>query len=145
MRLGPINYSVIEFPGGVVSGDGFRRLLGLVEAHLVQILDLEFVSKGLDGEAAVLAAHDVPSDTATRIDLGQFDGASSGLLDALDIAEVAEQIAPGSVAAILVVEDLSLLPVIAAWESAGAKLVSEGPVVPDDLLAAIDEADDREA
>ncbi|MDJ0319863.1 DUF6325 family protein [Pseudarthrobacter sp. PS3-L1] len=131
----------MEFPGGVVSGKGFQLLLALADAHFIQVLDLEFVAKAADGSVRVIPAHDVTVGDGSPVDMTEFDGASSGIVSSLDITEVASSISADSVAAILVYEELTLLPVIAAWENSGASLVAGGPILPEDLLEAINLAD----
>ena len=102
---------------------------------MIRILDLEFVTKAADGTVSV-----VPASTfeLADFDLAQFDGAASGLLDAGDIAAVSDELAAGSVAAVLVYEELAILPVIEAWTRSGAKVVTEGHLSLDELAAALD-------
>lgn len=129
-RFGPVDYLVVQFPQGEVGRDGFARLLGLVDAGTIRVLDLEFVTNDAGTVRTVPAA-------ALDIDLADLDGANSGLLDAADLDVVAAEVAPGSVAAVLVYEELSLLPVLRAWEAVGATVVADGPVTVDDLDAAL--------
>ena len=63
-RLGPIDYIVIEFPDGKVTGAGFRRIVELSDAARILVLDIEFLSKGADGHVVTTPAHD----------LGEIDG-----------------------------------------------------------------------
>lgn len=137
-RLGPIDYQIIEFPSGEIAAAGFRALLDLVDAHRIQVLDLEFVSTSADGDVAVIAAHDVAVADGETIDMALFDGAASGIIGDLDLAEISEHLTPGGVAAILVYEELTMLPVLDAWEASGATVVAAGPILPDDLLTALD-------
>lgn len=139
-RLGPVDYQVVEFTNGVVSGAGWHTLLALVDSHLIHVLDLEFVVKDAGGTLRVVPAHDVVIDDSS-IDMTLFDGASSGLVGALDLADVADALSAGSIAAILVYEELTVLPLLAEWEKAGATIVAGGPVLPEDLLAALDSTD----
>ncbi len=46
--LGPIDYLAVEWPGGLVTGEGFQLLLDLGRG-IVRVLDLEFVAKAADG------------------------------------------------------------------------------------------------
>lgn len=48
-RLGPVDYQVVEFANGVVSGAGWRTLLALVDSHLIHVLDLVAVAGALRG------------------------------------------------------------------------------------------------
>ncbi|MFU9026373.1 DUF6325 family protein [Rhodococcus erythropolis] len=134
-QFGPIEYVAVEFPSGAPTSAGFEQLLTLVDSGVIRILDLEFVTKAADGSVSV-----VPASTfeLADFDLAQFDGAASGLLDTGDIAAVGEELAAGSVAAVLVYEELAILPVIEAWTRSGAKVVTEGHLSVDELAAALD-------
>lgn len=72
--------------------------------------------------------------------MSQVDGATSTLLDGADLDQVGAGLRAGSVAAVLVYEELSMLPVVRAWEDGGARLLSAGSITPDELLAALDGA-----
>ncbi len=141
-RLGPIEFLVVEFPGGHVTAEGFRRLDALVDAGQILVLDLEFVAKDADGGVAVIEVTELAD--ADGLDLAHYAGASAHLIDGDDVADAGALIEPGSVAAVLVYEVLTVLPVIAAWESAGATLVSAGAVDVDDLDAALDAAEAKD-
>lgn len=134
--FGPIDFLVVEFAGGTVGVDGFTRLLALVDQQAIRVLDLEFVEKHDDGTTTRIEAHDL--DAAEGLDLAMLDGASSGILTPEDLTEIGESMTPGGVAAILVYEELSMLPVIAAWEREGATLLSDGFMLVEDLEAALD-------
>lgn len=139
-ELGPIELVAVEFPGGRIIPEGFRQLAALVEQGRIKVLDLEFVTKSDDGTVSTLDFADV--DGIDGVDLAQFADVSSGLLDDGDIEAVGAEIAAGSLAAILVYEELSLLGVLAAWSAAGATILTEAHLGPDDILAALDAADD---
>lgn len=117
-------------------GDGFGVLLDLVDRGDVRILDLEFVTKAADGSIDVVDVSRL--DTEPGLDLSPFAGASSGILDRSDLGEVGGAIGPGSVAAVLVYEELVILPVIAAWQRGGARVIAEGQISPEDIVLALD-------
>lgn len=134
-RFGPIDYVVVEFPGGAPTPAGFELLLELVDRHAVRILDLEFVVKQ-GGEA-----RRVDASTFSVPALAAFAGASSGLLGDDDLTMLAEELAEGAVALVLVYEELSMLAVLDAWTAEGGHPVEEGQLTPIDLSAALDAAD----
>lgn len=132
--FGPIEYIVVEFPDGKIDPRGFEQILALVDARTIRILDLEFVVKYTDGHATVFDAGELSIDT---FDVTVFEGASSGLLDSGDLAVIADDISEGSIAAVLVYEELALLPVIESWTAQGAKIIAEGHLDLDEFAAAL--------
>ena len=92
---------------------------------------LEVVRRTTDGIAHVPAG-EVPG-------LAPFDGAGSGLVDDEDLAAVTSSLAEGALAVVLVYEVLVMNPVVAALVSAGARVLADGPVEPEDLQAQLDE------
>jgi hypothetical protein len=132
-ELGPIGYVVAESPGGRFSGKGFEMLLDAVEQGLIRVLDLEFVAK--DGNGAVRAVAVGEIDNPAGIDLSEWEGASSGLLDQADLDEAASLIAAGSMAAVLVFENVWA---ISLAESLGARLVAASGISAADVLEALD-------
>ncbi|MGC4107438.1 MAG: DUF6325 family protein [Thermomicrobiales bacterium] len=133
--FGPIDSLAIAFPGGIIGAEGFNRLLALVNAGTINVLDLEFVKKGENG-IAVVEPHDLGA--VDGLDLAIFDGASSGLYTQADLDEVASFLDAGDVAALIIYEELSLLPAVAAWEQAGARVIGDGPVTVEELVLALD-------
>jgi hypothetical protein len=138
-RLGPIDYIVIEFPDGKVTGAGFRRIVELSDAARILVLDIEFLSKGADGHVVTTPAHDLGE--IDGVDMAFFDGAATYLLDDDDIHEIGDAMSPGSVAVIVIYEELSMISALVAWEGEGAVLLAEGPIEVDALVAAIDETE----
>ena len=134
--LGPIDYLAVEWPGAHVTGEGFELLLDLVERDVVRVLDLEFIAKSSDGTVTKVALADV--EHGGDVDVTIWDGASSGLLDQSDIDEVAAAIEPGSLAGILVYENLWAVPIWTALDRSAARLVGSGRISGDDLIAALD-------
>jgi len=134
--LGPMDYLAVEFPSGRITGDGFAVLLDLVDRGVIRILDLEFVTKAPDGSLGVVDVAGL--DTEPGLDLSPFAGASSGILDRSDIDEVGAAIGTGSVAAVLVYEELVIFPLIAAWRRGGARVIAEGQISAEDIVLALD-------
>ena len=134
--LGPIDYLAVEWPGGHVTGEGFELLLDLVERDIVRVLDLEFIAKSSDGAVRKVALADV--EHGGDVDVTIWDGASSGLLDQSDFDEVAAAIEPGSLAGIVVYENLWAVPIWTALDRSAARLVGSGRISGDDLIVALD-------
>lgn len=138
-HLGPVEIIAFELPPDV-SSEPWDQILAAVDNHLIRILDLEFLHRTAEDEAEVLDADSLPE--AIGLELRPFEGSSSGLLEDEDIVDLLEEVEIGATIAVLLVEHLSLLPVIHAFEQHGSRLVVAGPVNPDDLAHAIDVADE---
>jgi hypothetical protein len=132
--MGPIDYIVIEWPGRQPDGSALPALLDLVDRGLVRVLDLAFIAKGDDGSVAAIELSGL--DEAFAV----FEGASSGLLGADDIAEAGALLEPGTSAAILVWENSWAAPFAVALRENGAQLVASGRIPTQALVAALDAA-----
>ena len=133
---GPISYLIVEFPGNKMTGEGFAHLVDLVDRGIIRILDLTFISRDTDGNTRALKLSDLDQDG--KLDLAVFDGASSGLLDAGDLAEAGSVIEPGSSAGVLLFENRWAIPFVNALRASDAQLVAAGYVPQDALVAALD-------
>jgi hypothetical protein len=136
--LGPIDYLAVEWPGRHVTGEGFRLLMDLVDRGIVRVLDVVFLAKDADGKVSKVEAGEV--EHSDQLD-ARLWGLSSGLLDQSDIDQVASAIEPGSLAGILVYENVWAVPMWTAIDRSSARLVGAGRIVPDDLIAALDAPD----
>jgi Family of unknown function (DUF6325) len=136
--LGPIDYLAVEWPGRHVTGEGFRLLMDLVDREIVRVLDIVFISKNTDGTVSKVEVADVEHSEALDERLW---GLSSGLLDQSDIDQVAAAIQPGSLAGILVYENVWAVPMWTAMDRSSARLVGAGRIVADDLIEALDAPD----
>lgn len=136
--LGPIDYLAVEWPGRHVTGEGFRLLMDLVDREIVRVLDLLFIAKDADGTVSKVDVAEVEHSDALDERLW---GLTSGLLDQSDIDEVGSAIGPGSLAGILVYENVWAVPMWSAIDRSSARLVGAGRIGADDLIAALDAPD----
>jgi hypothetical protein len=137
-QLGPIEYVAVEFPSGRIDAQDNSLLLDAVDRGHVRVLDLEFVRKGPDGSVIRIELDEIESG---GVDLTVWRGAFSGLLDEADIAEIGGEIRPGSLAAIVVYENLWIVALDETLERHGARLVADGGIPAEDVLAALDQTD----
>jgi hypothetical protein len=135
-ETGPIDYLVVEFPGNRMTGEGLPILVDLVDAGIIRILDLVFVTRDADGSIAAVEISDLDGDG--QLDLSVFEGASSGLLGEDELNEAAAAIEPGSSAGILVYENVWAGPFAAALRRGGAQLVASGRIPVQALLASLE-------
>ena len=137
--MGPISYLIVEFPGSEMTGEGFPILVDLVDRGLIRILDLRFVSRGIDGSIQAIELRDIDRDG--RFDLSVFEGASSGLLDDSDIADASSVIQPGTSAGILIFENAWATPFTQALRRGGGQLVGAGYIPQDSIVVSLDATD----
>jgi Family of unknown function (DUF6325) len=137
--MGPISYLIVEFPGNKMTGEGFPILVDLVDRGVIRILDLVFVNRDADGTLRAIELSDLDGDGS--LDLSIFEGASSGLLDASDLADAAAVIEPGSSAGILIFENRWATTFVQALRGGGAQLVAAGYVPLDAVVASLDAAE----
>jgi hypothetical protein len=135
-ELAPIDFLAVEFPGARITSRGFEQLLALADAGVISILDMEFVASDGDGNTRKVGVEELSNPGGT--DLSAWTGASSGLLDDTDVQQIAGAISPGSVAAIVVYENRWVLGVVDAWRREGARLIADGGLSAEDLVAALD-------
>ncbi len=137
--MGPVDYLVVEFPEGRLTGEGFPMLVDLVDRGIIRILDLVFVRKRDDGAVEGLMVTDLDHDGT--LDLLMFEGVTTGLVDVDDLTEAAGVLDPGSIAAILVYENRWAAPLASALRRGGGQLVAGGRIPVQALLAAVDRID----
>ena len=142
-EMGPIDYLVIEFPGGRLNGEGLPLLVDLADRGIVRIFDLLFIRKLPNGSVARIDLTALAGDDITQ--LAVFDGASSGLLGQEDIDAAADVIEPGSIAGMIVYENRWAAPLATALRRGGAQLVAGGRIPVQALLASLEAAERAQA
>jgi Family of unknown function (DUF6325) len=140
-EMGPVDFMVIEFPGGRMNGEGLPLLVDLVDRGIVRLLDLVFVRKMSDGSVVRMNITGLSRDGFE--DLKVFEGASSGMLDDKDIKAAASVVDAGSTAALVVYENRWAAPLATALRRSGAQLAAIERVPVQALLAALDLAEAR--
>jgi hypothetical protein len=136
-ELGPVDYLVVEFPADrQPDGSALPLLQDLSARGVIRVLDLAFVRKDADGSVAGIDIADV--GLQGELDITLFAEASSGLVDAGDLAEAGAALEPGCSAAVLVYENTWAAPFARALRRNGAQLVASGRIPVQALLAALD-------
>lgn len=125
--LGTVNHVVLSFPGPTIPFAGFDQLRDLEVDDRINIVDIEFLAKAPDGTVSWRSAEDVG--------LASFAASATHLIDEDDRASAGAAMAPGSVAAIVVWEDLTLQNVVRTWHAGGATVLSDGAVADSKLVS----------
>lgn len=138
-HLGPVDFIIVEFPAGErnFTGEAADELIALVEAGSIRVIDLLFLVKDQDGNIEVMELSDLD-------DLGPFQALEAELAEFLaedDVEHLAAAMDPGSVAGVLVYENLWAAPFASAVRRAGGQLIANGRIPAQAILAAL-EADE---
>ena len=140
-ELGPVDYLVVEFPADKAnfSGEMAAELSALVGRGLVRVLDLMILKKNDDGSVEGFESHDFGDDELGE--LRALEDELALLLAEEDVESIGAAMEPGSVAAVLVYENVWAAPFGAAVRRSGGQLVANGRI-PIQALAAALEADE---
>ena len=137
--LGPIDYVIVEFPAGAqhFTGEVIDELVALVEAGTIRVVDALILAKDADGSVEAMELSDID-------DLGplvQIEAELAELLAEEDVEHLAAAMEPGSVAGVLIWENLWAAPFGAAARRSGGQLIASGRIPIQAIIAAI-EADE---
>ncbi len=138
-EMGPVDYLVVEFPEGQAnfSGEMAAELAVLSEAGIIRILDLLVLIKDADG---TVDAHEI-DDLEGANELVRLEAEIAEILAADDVVNLAEAMEPGSVAGVVVWENLWAAPFASAARRAGGQLVASGRIPIQAIVASL-EADE---
>jgi hypothetical protein len=143
-ELGPVDYVVVEFPADKAdfSGAMAAELSALISSGTVRVLDLILLKKELDGTVEGFETHDFGDVDLSG--LRELETELALLLAEEDVEAIGAALEPGTVAAVLVWENLWAAPFGSAVRRSGGQLVASGRI-PIQALAAAGEADEAMA
>jgi hypothetical protein len=138
-ELGPVDYIIIEFPAGQqnFTGEVASELARLHDAGTIRVMDVLILAKDADGSIEAMELSDVA-------ELGELAGLEAQLVQTLaeeDVINLAAAMDPGSVAGVLIYENLWAAPFASAVRHAGGQLIANGRIPIQAIIAAI-EADE---
>jgi hypothetical protein len=139
---GPVDFVLIEFTGNRLTGRTAEELVNLVDRGVIRLFDLLIVGKAEDGSIYGVEL----TDSAVE-QIGAYAGLSwarSGLLSEDDMREAATAMQPGSLAALIVYENLWAIPFVAAAREAGGELIAAGRIPAQDVIDALTDLEDAE-
>ncbi len=141
-ELGPVDYLIVEFPAGAsnFTGEMTEELLALVKAGTIRVIDVLILTKNDDGSVDAMELSDLD-------DLGELQTLEAELAQMLaeeDVEYLAAAMDPGSVAGVLIWENLWAAPFASAARRAGGQLIANGRIPIQAIIAAVeaDEADE---
>ncbi|MFV2070897.1 MAG: DUF6325 family protein, partial [Pirellulales bacterium] len=128
-----------EFPAGAANftGEMVDELLKLVDNKIIRVVDILILVKDDDGVIDALELSDIE-------DLGDLRALEAELAELLaeeDVAHLAAAMDPGSVAGVLIWENLWAAPFASAARRSGGQLIANGRIPIQAIIASI-EADE---
>jgi hypothetical protein len=137
--LGPVDYLVVEFPAGTQSftGEMAQELAALVEVGTIRVIGVLILSKNDDGTVDAAELSDV-------VELGVLETIEAQLAELLaaeDVENLAIAMDPGSVAGVLVYENLWAAPFASAARRAGGRLIADGRIPIQAIIASLEAGD----
>jgi hypothetical protein len=138
-ELGPVDFLVIEFPAGQANftGEIAEELVKLVDLGTIRLIDAIILTKDADGTVDALEL----SEAGDLGELVELEAELAELLAAEDVEHLANAMEPGSVAGVLVYENLWAAPFAAAARRAGGQLIANGRIPIQAIIASL-EADE---
>ena len=135
-ELGPVDFLIVEFPAGQqnFTGEGIDELLRLHDSGTIRIMDVLILQKSLEGTVMAQELGDLD-------DLGELQRLEAELVQTLaeeDVEHLGAVMGPGSVAAVLVYENLWAAPFASAMRRAGGQLIANGRIPIQAIIAAIE-------
>ena len=142
-NLGPVDYVVVEFPDGETNftGEMVAELMALVAAGTIRVIDVLILTKDDNGDIEAMEFADFD-------DLGDLQVLEAQLAEFLaeeDVVHLAAAMDPGSVAGVLIWENLWAAPFASAVRHAGGQLIADGRIPIQAILAAIEADEATEA
>jgi hypothetical protein len=135
-ELGPVDYLVVEFPPGAANftGEMAAEIGRLVDSKVIRVLDLLILQKDADGTVEALEIDDLDQVDELRVAETQL----AELLAEEDVAHLAAAMEPGSIAGVLVWENLWAAPFASAARRAGGQLIANGRIPIQAILASLE-------
>jgi hypothetical protein len=134
-QLGPVDYVVVEFPAGAsnFTGEMVDELLALVDSGTIRIIDILILTKDEDGSIDAMELSDLD-------ELGPLQEVEAELAELLaeeDVIHLAAAMEPGSVAGVLIWENLWAAPFASAARRSGGQLIANGRIPIQAIIASI--------
>jgi hypothetical protein len=135
-ELGPVDYVIVEFPAGAANftGEMADELIRLVDAGTIRIIDILVLVKDEDGGVEAMELADLD-------DLGPLQALEAELAELLaeeDVEHLAAAMDPGSVAGVLIYENIWAAPFASAARRSGGQLIANGRIPIQAIVAAVE-------
>ena len=135
-ELGPVDFVIVEFPAGAqnFTGEGAAELLRLHDDGIIRIMDILILQKGQNGTVMAQELGDLEQlDERARLETELVQ-----TLAEEDVDKLAAAMDPGSVAGVLVYENVWAAPFASAMRRAGGQLIANGRIPIQAIIAAVE-------
>jgi hypothetical protein len=122
MTYGPIDFLALDFKTDQLKGEILPELLELVKNKIVRVIDLVMIQKYEDGHHEALEMQQLAPELLALFDPLEVE--ITGLIQAEDIANLAEMMENGTNAALLLFENVWAVRFIEAVVRANGKLLA---------------------
>jgi len=135
-ELGPVDYVIVEFPAGTAhfTGEMAEELIKLVDAGTIRVIDILVLVKDEDGGVEAMELADLD-------ELGPLQALEAELAELLaeeDVENLAAAMDPGSVAGVLIYENIWAAPFASAARRSGGQLIADGRIPIQAIIAAVE-------
>ena len=135
-QLGPVDYLVVEFPAGAsnFTGEMADELVSLVEQGTIRVIDVLILTKNEDGTVDATELSEIE-------ELGALQAIEAQLAELLaeeDVLQLAAAMEPGSVAGVLIWENLWAAPFASAARRSGGQLIANGRIPIQAIIASLE-------
>jgi hypothetical protein len=125
----PLEYALIEFKGGKVTGKIVPELLDLAQRGIVRYVDIVFIRKEKDGSTHTIELNDLdPASYKMFVPIGTH---VSSLFTTDDLEKAASKLRKNSAAALFLWENLWLANLGQAMLDAGGRVVERAQISPE--------------
>jgi hypothetical protein len=122
MTYGPVDFLALDFKTDQLKGEILPELLELVKNKIVRVIDLVMIQKYEDGHHEALEMQQLAPELLALFDPLEVE--ITGLIQAEDIANLAEMMENGTNAALLLFENVWAVRFIEAVVRANGKLLA---------------------
>jgi hypothetical protein len=135
-ELGPVDYVIVEFPAGAAhfTGEMADELIKLVDAGTIRIVDILVLVKDEDGGVEAMELADLDELGPLQV----LEAQLAELLAEEDVEHLAAAMDPGSVAGVLIYENIWAAPFASAARRSGGQLIADGRIPIQAIIAAVE-------
>jgi hypothetical protein len=135
-ELGPVDYVIVEFPAGAAhfTGEMADELIKLVDAGTIRIVDILVLVKDEDGGVEAMELEDLDELGPLQV----LEAQLAELLAEEDVEHLAAAMDPGSVAGVLIYENIWAAPFASAARRSGGQLIADGRIPIQAIIAAVE-------